>query len=58
MNKVIRHPGKTKRDHQSGAHARCIDNKETRANWQNDTKRPAFSSIAYTGNGKRNRYNP
>jgi len=52
----IRHPGKTKRDHKSGAHARCILNKQIRANWQNDNHRPPFSTIAYTCNGKRNRY--
>ena len=56
MTKIIRHPGKTRRDHQSGAHARCVINKQIRADWQNDTRRPAFSTIAHTCNGKRNRY--
>lgn len=49
--------GKTLRDHKSGAWARCFQNKAARASWQNDgTKRESFSSIAYTCNGKRNRF--
>ena len=48
--------GKTARDHHSGSHLRCIHNKQTRASWQNDSKRDPFSSIAHTCNGKRNRY--
>lgn len=51
----IRAKGKTARDHKSGAHLRCIHNKQTRADWQNDSRRPAFSTIAHTCNGKRNR---
>ena len=53
--KILR-AGKTKRDHKSGAWARCIANKQTRADWQNDPKRGAFPSK--TCNGKRNRINP
>lgn len=47
--------GKTARDHANGSHHRCIQNKQERADWQNDNKRPAFSTIAHTCNGKRNR---
>ena len=51
----IRMKGKTTRDHKSGAWDRCWRNKAERASWQNDSKRPPFSSIAHTCNGKRNR---
>jgi len=49
--------GKTRRDRENGAHARNIDNKEARANWQNDSKatNDAKSFPYGTCNGKRNR---
>lgn len=53
------HPRKEKtlRDHKAGSWSRNFQNKEARASWQNDgTKREPFSSIAYTCNGKRNRF--
>lgn len=60
-NKIYR-PGKTKRDHRSGAHARCIQNKLTRMEW-NNTKTmirhngsTGIGAFPYkTCNGKRNR---
>lgn len=49
--------GKTARDHKSGAWARCIRNKQERADWQKDTSSSKeFRDIAHTCNGKRNRY--
>lgn len=57
MTHKIYRPGKTARDHKSGSWSRCIQNKQTRAAWQNDgSKREPFKSIAHTCNGKRNRF--
>jgi hypothetical protein len=55
-NKVFR-PGKTKRDHKSGAHKRCIDNKLARDDWSRDPRRTNDkNSFPYhTCNGKRNK---
>lgn len=52
--KVYR-PGKTERDHKSGAHQRCFANKQARADWQNDTKATLASFPWKTCNGKRNK---
>ena len=49
--------GKTESDHKSGAWARCIQNKATRAAFQNDTnKSKSFQEVAHTCNGKKNRF--
>lgn len=46
---------KTQRDRSSGAHSRCIANKQARADWQNDKNRSMSNFPWYTCNGKRNR---
>lgn len=61
-NKIYR-PGKTKRDHKSGAHARGIQNKILRGDWNNEKTMvrhngasPMIGAFPYrTCNGKRNR---
>lgn len=53
MANITFRPGKTRRDHNSGAHARCIKNKLIRAAWQAPTNKDKFPS--HTCNGKRNR---
>ena len=55
MATQIYRPGKTQRDHSSGAHARCIANKATRAAWQESSNKEKFPY--HTCNGKRNRQN-
>ena len=61
MIKVFR-VGKTRRDHKSGAWARCITNKLKRADWNNE--KTMIRSNSHTGaghfpystcNGKRNK---
>lgn len=60
-NNVIKHPGKTARDHKSGAHARNLSNKQARADWQNDSKAVNYGGMGShnfpygTCNGKRNK---
>lgn len=57
MEKKIFRVGKTQRDHKSGAWMRCIQNKVTRAAFQNDTnKSKSFQEVAHTCNGKKNRF--
>lgn len=55
MTTQVYRPGKTERDHKSGAHQRCISNKQERADWQNDTKATIQSFPWKTCNGKRNK---
>lgn len=49
--------GKTKRDHKSGAHSRCVTNKQERGDWQNNHRREnGLDGFPWhTVNGKRNR---
>lgn len=46
----VRH-GKTRRDHDSGAWRRCIQNKAERAAWSNDRSKTAFPSHTCKGLG-------
>jgi hypothetical protein len=49
--------GKTQRDQKSGAHSRCITNKQERADWQRNHKRESGLDDFpwHTVNGKGNR---
>jgi len=49
--------GKTKKDHKSGAHSRCISNKQERGDWQRNHRRDSGLDNFpwHTCNGKRNR---
>jgi len=48
--------GKTNRDRLNGAKAKNLQNRESRAMWQNDSKRTAQNFPYASCNGKRNRY--
>ena len=52
---IIKHPGKTKRDHSRGLIAKNIANKQARAAWQHDSKATQANFPFLTCNGKRNR---
>lgn len=47
----VRHPGKTRRDRESGAWAKRLSNRAERNAWCNSSKRGAFPM--HTCNGKR-----
>lgn len=53
----IRKTGKTDRDRKSGAFARNVSNKATRAAWESDTKATNDKFPANSCNGSKNRQN-